>query len=309
MTNRATKQSTPIIPEVCGILPEHHQTIVVGGGPTGLFLALRLAQAGINVLLLEAEGEIATSPRATTYMPIVCNELQKAGIYADLEAIGHKNREGISFRTPVAKGDQVLAMMRMSQVPQDQNRYEFAGIHAGQHQLADIILRHCLKLPSFSIRWGHRVVGTQNEEGAVQVVAITAQGERFFTCDYLVGCDGAGSAVRRSQCIFFEGFTWQDFRFVATNVKYDFAAFPGWTTANMVVDEKDWAVIARTGNATEGVWRVAYGVPGDTPDADCLKALPQVFDRLFPGPRPLQYELISANPYWAHQVRSDCSSF
>jgi 2-polyprenyl-6-methoxyphenol hydroxylase-like FAD-dependent oxidoreductase len=297
--------SHPVIPQVQEVVYEHHAVIVVGGGPTGLFTALRLAQAGIDVLVLEAEASVVESPRATTYMPIVCNELEKAGIYKDLESIGHKNKEGISFRTSVAKGDRLLATLKMSQVPKGQNKYDFAGIHAGQHQLAEIILKHCRSLDAFDIRWRHRVVGTHqpNPVGEVELVAVTDQGERLFTCDYLIACDGAGSAVRRSQCIPFEGFTWQDFRFIATNVKYDFEAFPTWTTANMVVDQDDWAVIARTGKPEEGLWRVAYGIPGDVSDSDALKTLEEKYERLFPGPRPLKYELVSANPYWAHQVR------
>lgn len=46
---------------------EHHQVIIVGAGPTGLFLGLKLAREGIDVLVLEGERGIMQSPRATTY--------------------------------------------------------------------------------------------------------------------------------------------------------------------------------------------------------------------------------------------------
>ncbi|CAK7227286.1 hypothetical protein SEUCBS140593_006526 [Sporothrix eucalyptigena] len=68
----------------------------------------------------------------------------------------------------------------------------------------------------------------------------------------------------------------------------------------MIVDEEDWAVIARTGPGDEP-WRVAFGVRTDIPESDILKQLPEKYERLLPGPRPLKYELVSANPYWAHQ--------
>ncbi len=38
--------------------------IVVGGGPVGFVTALGLAQAGVKVLVLEAEEDVIESPRA-----------------------------------------------------------------------------------------------------------------------------------------------------------------------------------------------------------------------------------------------------
>lgn len=41
----------------------------------GLFLALKMVQAGINVLILEAEKGIVQSPRATTQVPTIIQDL------------------------------------------------------------------------------------------------------------------------------------------------------------------------------------------------------------------------------------------
>ncbi|EXJ93193.1 hypothetical protein A1O3_01750 [Capronia epimyces CBS 606.96] len=346
----------PLVPQPDDMAIEHAQVLIVGAGPVGLFLALKLAQAGIDVLVVEAEKEVLQSPRATTYMPIVLQELEKVGLYHDVEQAGHKNHQGIVFRKPHAQGGQVLGRLEMSQVPKEAVKYDFAGIHLGQHVLAGIILAHCQRWKNIRIRWNCRFVGArqgppsasashpedkgvpdpdgasasasashpegegdpapvtvpdgedvsashpESESGAgVSVICVGAQGERHFRCDYLVGADGAASAVRRSLCIPFDGFTWPDFRFVACNVHYDFEALGDFATANMVVDGEDWAVIARTGPAG-APWRVAFGVRTDVSEADILtRELPAKFERLFPGPRPLRYDLVSANPYWAHQ--------
>jgi 3-(3-hydroxy-phenyl)propionate hydroxylase len=84
---------------------------------------------------------------------------------------------------------------------------------------------------------------------------------------------------------------------VASNVKYDFEKL-GYGVANMIVDEEDWAVI---GQCDKDVWRVAYGEPGHLSEKEIRERLPAKYERLLPGPRPLKYELVSANPYWAHQ--------
>ena len=46
---------------------ESAEVIIVGAGPVGLFLALKLVKAGIDTLVLETERQVLQSPRATTY--------------------------------------------------------------------------------------------------------------------------------------------------------------------------------------------------------------------------------------------------
>lgn len=84
---------------------------------------------------------------------------------------------------------------------------------------------------------------------------------------------------------------------MASNVKYDFVKY-GYAMANMVVDEEHWAVI---GQVNKDVWRVAYGEPPHLTEAEIRARQPAKYEKLLPGPRPLKYELISCNPYWAHQ--------
>src|SRR5271155_5243163 len=89
----------------------------------------------------------------------------------------------------------------------------------------------------------------------------------------------------------------KDYRFVATNVIYPFDKY-GYGVANMIVDHEDWAVVAQLDKT---LWRIAYGEPGNLSEQDIKDRLPAKYERLLPGPRPLKYELVSQNPYWAHQ--------
>jgi 2-polyprenyl-6-methoxyphenol hydroxylase-like FAD-dependent oxidoreductase len=43
------------------------QVLIVGAGPVGLFLALKIAQQGMKTLVIECENDIVKSPRATAY--------------------------------------------------------------------------------------------------------------------------------------------------------------------------------------------------------------------------------------------------
>jgi 2-polyprenyl-6-methoxyphenol hydroxylase-like FAD-dependent oxidoreductase len=55
-----------IVPSADTNVKDHATVIVVGAGPVGLFVALKLAKQGIDVLVLEAEPELLQSARATT---------------------------------------------------------------------------------------------------------------------------------------------------------------------------------------------------------------------------------------------------
>jgi 2-polyprenyl-6-methoxyphenol hydroxylase-like FAD-dependent oxidoreductase len=88
-------------------------------------------------------------------------------------------------------------------------KYDFVAANLGQHDLGALLLSHAERLRTFEILWNHRFAGIKQDSEGVRICAVTPMGEKFFEGEYLVGCDGAGSSVRRSLCIPFEGFTWQ----------------------------------------------------------------------------------------------------
>ena len=131
--------------------------------------------------------------------------------------------------------------------------------------------------------------------------ASTADGKsRQFSVRFAVACDGASSPVRKALGIPFEGYTWEDWRFLAINIRYDFDKY-GYPAANHVIDPEDWAVIVRASNEKEGLWRIATGIDPKIPTEEIGKHLPAKLERLLPGPRPLEYEIVGCNPYWAHE--------
>src|SRR5262249_26223915 len=68
---------------------ESERVIVIGAGPVGLCLSLALAQAGIEVCLIEALGEdnfLEQVPRAGTNHPATLELYERIGLYEKLEA-------------------------------------------------------------------------------------------------------------------------------------------------------------------------------------------------------------------------------
>jgi 2-polyprenyl-6-methoxyphenol hydroxylase-like FAD-dependent oxidoreductase len=134
--------------------------------------------------------------------------MEKIGIYEDVINASVLNREGFWFRTPYSKSNEILATLKLGKIPKGELKYEFAAANLGQDDLAALILAHAKTLPSFRILWSHRFAGVKQDGKEVTVCAATPRGEKFFTADYVIGCDGASLAVRRALCIPFEGFTW-----------------------------------------------------------------------------------------------------
>lgn len=58
--------SSRAVPPADTIEYKFAQVIIIGAGPVGLFLALKLSLQGVKVLVLEAERQVLQSPRATT---------------------------------------------------------------------------------------------------------------------------------------------------------------------------------------------------------------------------------------------------
>lgn len=72
--------------------------LVIGGGVVGLITALTLAQAGIDVEVIEKLAETPDEPRACGYHPPVRLYLDKIGIYNLIREEGFMVR-GLLWRT------------------------------------------------------------------------------------------------------------------------------------------------------------------------------------------------------------------
>lgn len=226
-------------------------------------------------------------------------EFEKLGLLDDVVRAGYKNQEGLTFRTPAGGSDKVLAKIPPGKTSAGSIDY---GVQVGQPELVKILRRHAQQVPKFQLRYGARFVGLQEDDDSVRVeVRNQADAEStFISAKYVVACDGASSPVRKALGIPFEGFTWDDWRFLAINIRYDFDKY-GYPGANHVIDSEDWAVIARASNQSEGLWRIATGISAKIPTDEIEKHLAAKLEKLLPGPRPLKYEIDAVSPYWAHE--------
>jgi 2-polyprenyl-6-methoxyphenol hydroxylase-like FAD-dependent oxidoreductase len=192
--------------------PSQTSVIVVGAGPTGLLLSLLLSRSNIAVLLLEKENAVETQPRATHYAAPAMSVLQRVRVVEAMSTRGFYPRS-LCWRTV----DNVrLTGMDHSGNEGDPDRMICLPVS----QLSKILLLALEEEPMAKVLWNHEVTGISKlEDGTGKVEASTPEGKRDFIAKYVVGCDGANSALRR--LLFgdqdFPGKTW-DYEIVATNV-------------------------------------------------------------------------------------------
>ena len=108
--------------------------------------------------------------------------------------------------------------MSYNDLTDDDTKYRFALV-LGQHELAEVILQHLKGYTNAEVLFNHAVTGvSQNAEGLVvtSTNAVTSE-TKLFRGQFLCGCDGGNSTVRKLTSNSFNGFTWP-VQLMSTNV-------------------------------------------------------------------------------------------
>jgi 3-(3-hydroxy-phenyl)propionate hydroxylase/6-hydroxy-3-succinoylpyridine 3-monooxygenase len=263
--------------------------IVIGGGPVGFINALGLAQAGVRVSIIEAESKIIDSPRAAVYFWSVLDGFERLGILQEAKTCG-LCKQDYTYLVRSTGERIVYSIEPLSTVsPHPYN------LHLGQERLADIVKRRLQGFANATIRFGTRLQQLRQDAEGVTLTVSGASGTEELRAKWVIGADGAASAVRRLLGLSFDGMSWPE-RFVATNVKYDFERH-GYARATFVIDEHFGAVIAILN--TDGLWRCTYMEDATLPEETVLDRLPQMYQALLPGRG--SYQLVAASPYRMHR--------
>ena len=269
------------------------KVIIAGGGPTGLLLALRLAQANIKVDVFEAAEVPDENLRAALHGVPSIQQFRKAGILEEVRQQGIICK-GFTYRkldgTVLVSGDG-------DKLPAD---FDDTLTVLPIKQLGAILREHVSRSKLIHLKYGHKILGVGQSETTVWAdVETISEGQKRFEADYLVGCDGGKSVVRTS--LFgrhvFPGRPWH-VQIVTTNTYYDFESH-GWGGFNMVIDPDNWFM---AGKLPDDVWRITYGESAELSAEECKRRQPERFKQMLPGnPDPDQYQVTHIAPYKIHQ--------
>jgi 2-polyprenyl-6-methoxyphenol hydroxylase-like FAD-dependent oxidoreductase len=178
--------------------------LVVGAGPTGLLAALRLAERGIAVEIIEEEWRSAGHSYALALHPRSLLLLEEAGVAAEAVAHGQKLERIVLF-----EGGEPRATLRPAAASAP-----FPFLLALPQSALERLLTRRLEEKGVKVRWSHRLfrieprhdrivasvhrLEKQSTGYAVARTEWAIDEELTFEAGFVVGADGHRSLVRRA---------------------------------------------------------------------------------------------------------------
>ena len=178
--------------------------LVVGAGPTGLFLALLLAKLGIAVRIVDSADAPGTTSRALAVQARTLEFYRQVGLADDVLA------RGLVFgKVCLWRGSERVASVDLSNTGEGLSPYPY-GVIFPQDAHERLLIEH-LEREGVVVERGITIDGIEKHGEA-----ITARGSgRTYQATYVAGCDGARSVIRRAIGVEFPGGTYEHVFYVA----------------------------------------------------------------------------------------------
>ncbi|KAI0427899.1 FAD binding domain-containing protein [Xylaria sp. FL1042] len=174
--------------------------LIVGGGPTGMTLALELAAQGVSFRIINKATERSPHSRALAVQPRTLELFNRHGISdaGDFERLG-KRAEAANMcvagkKITTINVDDVLASGTKFRSPLTITQNET------EHWLEKMLAKHGVQ-----VEMGAAAKSIIQDADGVSVTVSTKDGEEEIRAKYVVGADGAHSAVRHASSLTFDG--------------------------------------------------------------------------------------------------------
>lgn len=240
-------------------IPSSTEVLIIGAGPTGMALAISLAQAGVDHVIIDKLAAGQTTSRAAVVHAHTLEQLENLSVVEPMLSEGLK----LSQFT-MRDRDRVLAKLTFDglptmhpfllMIPQDATERIFAELLAA---LGSIIHRPVIADAIHQDAAGVRVTVLKNGE------------PHMIRARYIVGADGMHSLVRRSAEIDFEGSSYEH-SFVLADVEMDWAH--GRDDVKLFFSPAGLVVVAPLPNGRYRIVATMEDAP-EHPDASTVEAI------------------------------------
>ena len=164
-----------------------HAVVIAGGGPAGMMLAAELALASVDVAVLERRPDhVLIGSRAGGFHSRTIEVLDQRGVADRFLAAGRVVQAAMLATT----------VLDMSDFP---TRHPYS-LGIWQNQIERIMADWIAELP-VRIYYGREVTGFAQDDAGVDVEL----SEESMRAQYLIGCDGGRSLIRKAAGIEFPG--------------------------------------------------------------------------------------------------------
>jgi 2-polyprenyl-6-methoxyphenol hydroxylase-like FAD-dependent oxidoreductase len=180
--------------------------LVVGAGPTGLMVANELARHGVRPRIIDRGPEPATTSRALVVQPRTLEIFDDIGVIEEAIAAGNPAAD-----LTITFANKVVELDIADQLTGTQNHTAYPALRTLSQHDTERILTELLSKQGVDIDRG-RALTDLNQDG--EAVTASLRGDDGSTetvrCRWVIGCDGAHSAVRKATGIPFTGSTYRD---------------------------------------------------------------------------------------------------
>ncbi len=207
----------------CSILPlrmsqsEIHNIpiAIAGGGPVGLMLALFLDHYGVRSVLFNSEPDVRRHPKGSTHNSRTMEHHRRLGIAPQVRDLSLPiNRPtDVSYYTSLTGWE--LGRIPMPSEAEKRRAVATSSVtdqtpepllRANQMYVEAFLLQHARTRPNITIRFGWQVDKFDDDANGVTVEAVSNGRREIWRAQYLAGCDGGRSFVRRSLALRYNGF-------------------------------------------------------------------------------------------------------
>lgn len=239
--------------------------IVSGAGPVGSVFALAAAQAGFEVTVFEADPVVNSTPKASTTHPSTLQMLDGLGIIDEYIAQGLTARYFDYWDKPAKS---LVARMDHA-ILKDDTKFPFV-VQTEQHKLANMALRRLREMSNAEVHMATAVTGVEQDASTVTVTVESDGATESVSADWLVGCDGSHSVVRKSMGTEFKGYTWPE-SFVVLTSLYDFQEVIDCAERAYFADPAGWTNLFKVaGDDLKGRWRSVFPTNENETDEQAL---------------------------------------
>jgi 3-(3-hydroxy-phenyl)propionate hydroxylase len=273
------------------------RVVIVGAGPVGMVCALALNRKGISVTVFEQEPEPPVEQRAATIHPSTLEMLDDLGVTKKVIPLGLVSN---AYRFHDRVSNAVVAEFNLD-LMRDEFRYPFA-LQYEQYKMTASIAAEYANAGDFDVRFSHGVTGLTQTADSVEIEIAAPDGPMRMRADYVIGCDGGRSSVRKGAEIGFEGFTYPE-RFIKIATPFDVATLNrNLVLRNYFSDPFEWCNLFKVrGEEPGGLWRAIFPLQENEDEAAALQpeAVEARLQKFFP--KADRYETRYVNVYGVHQ--------
>lgn len=269
-----------------------NRVLIAGAGPVGMVAAAYLASEGIPVTIIEQAQDLPDDLRASTFHPPTLDMLGRFGV---VEAL---IEQGLvcpfwQFRDR-HKG--VIATFEMERL-KDDTAYPFR-LQCEQWRLTRMLRERLSANPDVTFLYDAKVDSfVQDADGVTLTIERPDGSQEKLSGRYLIGADGARSAVRRSIGVEFRGQTIPEI-FLSLSTTFAFHEhIEALSNIAYISDPEEWFVLLRTAS----LWRVLFPTDPTEPEAQMMSA-PRLEERMQSVvPNPAGYTVVHRTGYRVHE--------